>query len=62
MKFPFSVAALPQFRAWSFYAAGDRDGPPGLGPEPDGRDRLRSFRLRFSASSCFFFFFTEGFS
>jgi len=35
---------------------------PGLGAEPEGRERLRSFRLRFCASSCFFFFFTEGFS
>jgi hypothetical protein len=62
MLFPFSIATFPQFRAWSFYAAGDCDGLPGLGPEPGGRDRLRSFRFRFCASSCFFFFFTEGFS
>ena len=33
-----------------------------LGAEPDGRERLRSLRFRFCASSCFLFFFTEGFS
>jgi hypothetical protein len=46
----------------SFYAAGVCDGLAGLGPEPDDRARLRTFRLRFSASSRLFFFFTEGFS
>jgi len=35
---------------------------PGLGIALDGRERLRSFRFRFCASSCFFFFFTEGLS
>ena len=59
-----------------FDAAGDSvglagAGLAGLGPEElygrelppdDGRARLRSFRLRFSASSCFLFFLTEGFS
>ena len=58
----FSIAAFPQVRVWLFDAAGDCDGLPDLGPEPPVRARLRSFRLRFSASSCLFFFFTEGFS
>lgn len=35
---------------------------PGLGVQVDGRERLRSFRFLFCASSCFLFFFTEGFS
>jgi len=34
----------------------------GRGAEPNERERRSSFRLRFSASSCFRFFFTEGFS
>lgn len=57
-----------QLRDGVFDAEGDDglpvDGLPGpvLGPEPDGRARLRSFRLRFSASICLFFFFTDGFS
>jgi hypothetical protein len=59
---PFSGALFSQVRARLVDAAGDCDGLPGLGPELDDRDRLRSFRLRFSASSCLFFFFTEGFS
>jgi hypothetical protein len=45
-----------------FYAAGVCDGLSGLGPEPDGRVRFSSFRFRFCASNCLFFFFTEGFS
>jgi hypothetical protein len=45
-----------------FSAAGEWDGLPDLGPVPDGRDLLRSFRFRFCASSRFLFFFTEGFS
>lgn len=59
---PLSGVPFPQFRAWLFDAAGDCDGLPGRGPDPDGRERLRSFRFRFCASSCFLFFFTEGFS
>jgi hypothetical protein len=59
-------ALFPQVRAWLFDAAGTFDGDdglPGLGcHEPDERARLRLFRLRFSASSCLVFFFTEGFS
>jgi hypothetical protein len=35
---------------------------PGFGLEPDHPERLRSFRLRFCASSCFLFFLIEGFS
>ena len=61
MVCPFSIAEFPQLRAWPLDAAGECDGLPGLGPDPDGRERLRSFRLRFSASICLFFFFTEGF-
>jgi hypothetical protein len=60
---------VPQVLAWLLDAPGDCDGLPGLGPElepdglePDVRERLRSFRFRFSASICLFFFFTEGFS
>jgi hypothetical protein len=59
---PFSLSTFPQIQVRSFDAADDCDGLPGLGPEPDGRDRFRSFRFRFCASSCFLFFFTEGFS
>jgi hypothetical protein len=58
------VDLIPSYRL--FDEAGDCDGLPGLGPElePDGLEfeRFRSFRLRFCASSCLFFFFTEGFS
>jgi hypothetical protein len=66
-----SVDLIPSYRLSD--AAGYCDGlagrgpvPDGLGPElePDGLEfeRFRSFRLRFCASSCLFFFFTEGFS
>jgi len=61
-NYPSSVATILWFLACSFYAAGDCDGLPGLGAEPDDCERLRSFLFRFCASSCFFFFFTEGFS
>jgi hypothetical protein len=59
------VPATPHEQIFVSYlcdGADDCDGLPGLGPEPDGRARLRSFRLRFSASICLFFFLTEGFS
>ncbi len=71
---PQLSTAMPHFpsqrfpsRAQHFYAAGDGDGPDGLdpdglGPVPEERARFRTFRLRFSASSRLFFFFTEGFS
>jgi hypothetical protein len=62
MYCPFSIASFLQFQAWLLAAPEDCDGLAGLGPEPEDRERLRSFRLRFSASSCFIFFFTEGFS
>ena len=41
-------------------------GRDGLGPEPEPEpydlERFRSFRFLFSASACFLFFLTEGFS
>jgi len=57
-----SIVVFLRIQARPFYAAGDGDGLSGLGPEPDERARLRILRLRFSASSRLFFFFTEGFS
>src|SRR3989337_2608242 len=55
----FSGVVFPQVLTWLLDGADDCDDLPGLGPEPPVRESLRSFRLRFSASSCFVFFFTE---